>query len=125
MVDYRPEKTDPYRTILTLGEDRVNYPGDRGTPIVELDTVKLLLNSIVSIINAKFMTIDIKDFYLNTPMERSKYMHLKLSDLPKSEAQQYNMEAKETKGGYVHVDIKRGMYGLPQTVLIAQKLLDK
>ena len=87
VVDYRPEKTDPYRTILTLGEDRVNYPGDRGTPIVELDTVKLLLNSIVSIINAKFMTIDIKDFYLNTPMIQSEYMRLRFRDLPKSVAQ--------------------------------------
>ena len=103
----------------------MNYLGDCGTPTLGLTTVKLHLNRIVSTINEKFMTIDIKDFYLNTPMERSKYMHLKLSDLPKSVAQQYNMEVKETKGGYVHVDIKRGMYGLPQTVLIVQKLLDK
>ena len=28
------------------------------------------------------MTIDIKDFYLNTPMERYKYMRLKLETSP-------------------------------------------
>ena len=44
--------------------------------------VKLLLNSVISTPDAKFMTIDIKDFYLNTPMDRFKYMKLKLSDLP-------------------------------------------
>ena len=48
------------------------------------------------------MTIDIKDFYLNTPMSRSEYMRLKLSDLPKIMAQQYNMEVKSTKDGYIH-----------------------
>jgi hypothetical protein len=29
------------------------------------------------------MTLDIKDFYLNMPMKRYKYMHLKLADIPK------------------------------------------
>ena len=45
-------------------------------------TVKILLNSIVSTPNAKFMSIDIKDFHLNTPMPRYVYMRLKLSNLP-------------------------------------------
>ena len=88
MVDCRPEKSDPYRTRLTLAGDRVIYTGDCGTPTVGLTTVKLLINSILSTLNKKFMTIDIKDFYLNTLMARSKYMRLKLSDLPKSMVQQ-------------------------------------
>ena len=29
------------------------------------------------------MTLDIKDFYLNTPMERYEYMRLRLADIPK------------------------------------------
>ena len=62
VVDYRPEKTNPYQTRLTVGGDRVNYPGDCGTHTVDLTTVKILLNRIVSTINAKFMTIDEKDF---------------------------------------------------------------
>ena len=61
--------------------DRTNYPGDYGTPTVDLLTSKLLLNSVVSTPGAKFMIIDINDFYLNTPMDRYKYMRLKLSDL--------------------------------------------
>ena len=43
-------------------------------------TVKLLLNRIVSTLNEKFMTIEIKDFYCNTPMPCYKYMRLKISD---------------------------------------------
>ncbi len=67
----RPEKIDePNRMRLVAGGDRVHYPGDAGTPTADLLTVKLLLNSIISTPNAKFMTMDIKDFYLNTPMAR-------------------------------------------------------
>ena len=58
------------------GGDRVNYLGDAGTPTADLLIVKILLNSIISTANAKFMTIDIKDFYLNTPMARYEYMRL-------------------------------------------------
>ena len=73
----RPEKIDePNRTRLVAGGDRVNYLGDAGTPTADLLIVKILLNSIISTANAKFMTIDIKDFYLNTPMARYEYMRL-------------------------------------------------
>jgi hypothetical protein len=71
----RPEKIDkPNRTRLVVGGDRVHYPGDAGTPTADLLTVKLLLNSIISTPNTKFMTMDINDFYLNTPMARYEYM---------------------------------------------------
>ena len=125
VVNYRPEKTDAYRTRLTVVGDRVNHPGDYGTPTVELTTVKLLFNSIVSTLNAKFITMDRNDFYLNTLMARSKYMRLKLSNLPETVLQHYNLAEKATMDVYVHVEIKRGMYGLLQAGLIAQQLLYK
>ena len=103
----------------------VNYLGYCGTPTVDFNTVKILLDIIVSTPNAKFMTTDVKYFHLNTPMARSKYMGLKLSNLPKSVVRQYNLEAKDTKDSYVYVEIKWGLYGLPQAGLIAQQLLDK
>jgi hypothetical protein len=52
-----------------MGGNLVNYPDDCGTPTADLLTVKLLLNSIISTPNAKFMTINLKDFYLLTPMK--------------------------------------------------------
>ena len=71
----RPKKIDePNRTRLVAGGNRVHYPGDVNTPTANLLTLKLLLNSIISTPNAKFMTMDIKDFYLNTPMARFEYM---------------------------------------------------
>jgi hypothetical protein len=65
----RPEKIDELnQTRLVAGGDRVHYPGDAGTPTANLLTVKLLINSIISTAGAKFMMMDIKDIYLNTPM---------------------------------------------------------
>jgi hypothetical protein len=43
-------------------------------PTADLLTIKLLINSTISTQGAKFMTMDIKDFYLITPMARYKYM---------------------------------------------------
>ena len=42
---------------------------------------------------------------MNTPMARSEYMRLKLSNTPKRVALQYNIEAKATRDRHVHVDI--------------------
>jgi hypothetical protein len=64
---YREGKKDKYRTQITMGSNLINYPGNCVTPTADLLTVKLLLNSIISIPNAKFMFIDIKDFCLSTP----------------------------------------------------------
>ena len=43
------------------------------------------------------MTIDIKDFYLNTPMPRYKYLRLKLEDLPKDFTKNTTSETKSQK----------------------------
>ena len=75
-MNYRPEKGEPYCTRLTVGGKLIVYPGDCCTPTVDLLTVKLLLNSVISTPDAKFMTIDIKYFYLNTPIDRFEYMEL-------------------------------------------------
>ena len=103
----------------------MKYPVDCGTPTVDLTTVKILLNGLVSTPNTKFMTIYVKYFYFNTMMSRSEYMRLKISDLPENMVQQYNNEAKATKDGYMYLEMKRGVYGIPQSGLIAQQLLEK
>ena len=67
------------------------------------------------------MTIDIKYFYLNTPMARPEYMRLKIDDMPDEVFKQYQLREKSTKDGYVYVQINKGMYGLPQAGIIAQQ----
>ena len=125
VVAYRPQKSDPYQTRLTVGGNLIAYPGNCGTPTVDFLTVKLLLNSIISTLGAKFMTIDIKDFYLNTLMARYKYMRLKICDIPEDVTKHYNLATKVKNDGYVYIEIRRGIYVLPQSGLLAQHLLEK
>ena len=110
---------------ITVGGDRINYPGEVGTPTADMLLVKLLFNSIVSTKGAKFMSLDISNFYLNTPMKRYEYMRMKLSDIPEDVQEHYKLKEKASKDGFVFVEIRRGMYGLPQGGLIAQELLEK
>ena len=122
----RPEKIDePNRTRLVAGGNRVHYHGDTGTPTADLLTINLLINSTISTAGAKFMTLDIKDFYLNTPMDRYEYMRLRIADMPEDVIEHYNLREKATPDGYVYCEIQKGMYGLPQAGIIAQQLLEE
>ena len=122
---HRSEKTDPYRTRITMGGNLINYPDNCGTPTADLLTVKLLFNSIISTPNCKFMTIDIKDFYLMTPMDRYEYFRMKLELFPPDIIEKYGLHDKVDADGNVFCEVRRGMYGLPQAGIIAQDLLTK
>ncbi len=78
----QPQKAEKNRTRLTVGGNCINYPGEVGTPTVDMVLVKAMLNSVVSTPGAKFMSIDINNFYLNTPLPQFEYLKLKLTNIP-------------------------------------------
>ena len=121
----RPQKAEKNRTRLTVGGNRINYPGEVGTPTADMLLIKILLNSVISTKNAKFMSIDVSNFYLNTPLPRYEYLKLKLSDVPQEVIDEYDLTKKATSDGHMYVQVRKGMYGLPQAGLIAQQLLEK
>ena len=59
------------------------------------------------------MGIDIKDFYLNNAMSRYEYMRIPISQIPQKIIDMYNLTPL-IHNGAVHVEIRKGMYGLPQ-----------
>ena len=65
------------------------------------------------------MMMDIKNFYLNTPLKHYKYLPLKLADIP-----QDVLENKKTEDEWVYIEIRKGMYSLPQAGLLAQELME-
>ena len=71
------------------------------------------------------MSINIKDFYLCTPMKRYEYFRMKIELFPKDIIQEYDLRNKVDATGNVHCEVQRGMYGLPQAGIIAQKLLEE
>ena len=78
----RPEKEEKERVRWVIVGDKINYPGEVATPTADMLVAKLLFNSVVSTKGAKFMTMDISNFYLMTPLKRPEYVRINLRDIP-------------------------------------------
>jgi hypothetical protein len=89
-----------------------------------MTTVKCLLNSVVSTTDAKFMTMDISDFYLNTPMDRYEYMRIPITAIPDCIMEEYKLEPL-VHNGFVVVELRKGIYGFPQAGILANIQLKK
>jgi hypothetical protein len=68
------------------------------------------------------MMMDIKNYYLGTPLPRFEYMKMLLSRFPKEIVQKYNLNDLAVDG-WVYIEIRKGMYGLKQAGLLANQLL--
>jgi hypothetical protein len=68
------------------------------------------------------MCADVKNFYLNTILDRPEYMQLALTIIPRENIEKYKLMDKE-KNGKVYIRIDKGMYGLPQAGRLANNLL--
>jgi len=73
VVNFCPQKKDPNRVRITAGGNLIDYPGELTTRSVDLTTSKILWNSVLITKDAKFMGIDISNFYLGTPMDGYEY----------------------------------------------------
>ena len=62
---------------------------------------------------AKFITMDLKDFYYGTPMEEYEYMRILLSSIPQQVIEKYGPKYIE-ENGWIYIKIKKGMFGLKQ-----------
>ncbi len=70
------------------------------------------------------MTMDISNFYLNSPLPHPEFIHIKLSNIPEEIIKEYKLCEKATSNGSIYIMATKGMYGLPQAGLIANKLLE-
>ncbi len=70
MCELRSNKAEVHRMRLMVGGDKVHYSDDVGSPTADLTLVKMHINSVTSTQGAKYMTLDVKYFYLNMPMSQ-------------------------------------------------------
>ena len=117
-----PTKADPYHMRITLGDNRIRYPGDCGTKTASLETIKLLLNSINSMTTAQFASLDISNFYLGTPLDRPEYARIQLTDIPHKFVQEYGLH-DFAYNGYIYFEVTKGVYSLKQARKLANELL--
>jgi len=83
---------------ITAGGNLINYPGELMTRTADLTTSKLMWNSVLSTEGAKYMCLDIKNFYSTAPLDRFEYMTMRLSLFPSWTKEQYNLD-KLAKNG--------------------------
>jgi hypothetical protein len=88
----RPEKAEQNRTRLTVGGNLItDYTGETSTNTAGLELVKLHWLSVLSTKNSKYMTMDIGNFYLNTPLDRYEYMRINITDIPQEVIDEYKL----------------------------------
>ena len=120
-VKHKEDGTTEYRVRGTYGGDQSDYTGPVSAATAALPTIKLLLNAVASE-DASWMTIDIKDFYLGTPLPNKEYMRITLKHIPLAAQIKHNV-THYAKQGSVMMEINKGIYGLPQAGKLAQDQL--
>ena len=124
MLIYQPQKTEKHRTRLTVGGYLFICLYDVSTPTSDMTTAKNLFNSVISTPGARFITLDLKNFYLKTPLPQPRYTRMKIGILLNEIIEKCNLR-DIVHNEYVYFKIKMGMYGLPEAGILDNKILKK
>ena len=116
---YKPHKYEKHRSWLTVSGNKIDYPFDVMTWTADITPFKRLVKLVLSTSKARFMSMDIRDFYLETPMKGYEYMFLPFEIIPPKIIDQYNLADKVHSNAKIYIGIWKGMYGLPQAGKIA------
>jgi hypothetical protein len=122
ICDYEPHKKGKECMMLTVGGDMLDYSGDVATSTADITTFKFFINITLSTKDAEMMMMDIKNYYLGTPLLWYEYMRMLLSRLLEEILNKYNLKALAIDS-WVYIEIRKGMYGLKQAGLLANQLL--
>jgi hypothetical protein len=68
--------------------------------------------------------LDVKNYYVGTPIPQYEYMHILISLILQDIIDVYYLQSK-VHNGYVYMEIRPGVYSLPPAGYIANDLLQK
>ena len=127
VCDIRPQKKESHRTRLTAGGDKLDYPHDASSPAVSVLDAKIHINSTISDAHrgARYLVLDIKNFYLGTPMTYYQYMRIPRALIPDEIINEYDLNTFIEEDNHLYCEIRKGMYGLKEAGIIAFKNLVK
>ena len=103
VCEIHSQQTEKERTKLTVGGNLINYPNPVTTRTCDLVTIKMHINSTLLQPNCKYCSFDIKNFYLNTPMEHSEYMKIPIAQIPDEIIAEYNLQNKVHSDSAVYI----------------------
>ena len=106
VCDAKPLKKETYRVRITVGGDRLTCLDDTGSPAANLLETKLLLNSTISDAKrgARFMSCDIVNYFLASPMKRKEYMRVSIRHISQDIIERYNINKIVTPQGFVYIN---------------------
>jgi hypothetical protein len=83
------------RVRCTVGGDRVTVTGETSSATASMDVLKILLNAVASE-DSYWVSIDIADYYLGTPMDEAdhQWMYIDARDIPHDIRQKYDIEIR-------------------------------
>jgi hypothetical protein len=93
VFDHKHNKAEKERVRSTVGGDRLDYTSEVATSTAEITTFKILINITLSTEDAEMMMMDIKHYYVGTPLPRYEYMRLPFSIIPDEIITKYNLRA--------------------------------
>ncbi len=102
--------------MYALSSEEIDGP--TATQTAALEVMRLLLNALV-LEGANLMTLDIKDFYLGTPMDEPEYMRIPLRFIPIKLQQKHNLKAIQLHDAVIK-RIDKSIYGVKQAGLLSQ-----
>ena len=110
---YCPNKAEPNRTWFTaMGNFITDYKGEISIETAGLELIKMHWNSVLSTRKAKYMTMDISNMYLNTPLDRFEYMRMKLTKFPQGIIDEYKLNDIVNSHGWIYMKIRKALPGL-------------
>ncbi len=122
VVDHRPQNEDSNRIRITAGGNLIKYEEELLVRTVDINMAKLHWNSVISMDDVQYMCLDIGNFYLMAALEYFEYMQIPLALFPAWILEQYNLKT-HALNGYVHLEMRRAVWGLPQVGILATRRL--
>ena len=122
ICNIRPQKKETHHTRVTIGGNLLDYEWNTKTPTADLITLKLLINSVLSTPEAKFMAVDTNFFYVETKQKNKQYMFLPAELMAKEIIKEYNL-CDKTHNRKMHMQINKGIYSLKEACALANQQL--
>ena len=110
---------DTYRVRLAYGGDNSDYEGERTSTMAEITAVKIAFNTIVSDATLDYCTLDLKDMYLQSTLDRPEYMFMPLAMIPMELRKELGM-THLPESTRILWEVYKALYGMPQAGRLAQ-----
>jgi hypothetical protein len=91
VIHHCPQKDDPYQVPIIIGSNLIDYPYELTTCTADMVSAKIMWNSVISNLGAKFGGMDIENMYLQIPLDQYEYIQMPLKLFPDDIIDHYNL----------------------------------